>query len=119
MRFLAWNMPFHAEHHAWPSIPFHALPRTNALIRDRLRTTAPGYRECAGRNLADDAGGEGAIGTRSFAFYNVITGQSRRLEPAIQLWQPHVRRNSGSPGSTLRLAGGDVKERSAARGESA
>ena len=27
VRFLAWNMPFHAEHHAWPSIPFHALPR--------------------------------------------------------------------------------------------
>ena len=33
VRFLAWNMPFHAEHHAWPSIPFHALPQTNALVR--------------------------------------------------------------------------------------
>ncbi len=44
VRFLAWNMPFHAEHHAWPSIPFHALPRANLLVRDRLRTTAPGYR---------------------------------------------------------------------------
>jgi fatty acid desaturase len=44
VRFLAWNMPFHAEHHAWPSIPFHALPRTNAIIRDKLRKTAPGYR---------------------------------------------------------------------------
>jgi len=43
VRFLAWNMPFHAEHHAWPSIPFHALPQTNALVRDRLRVTAPGY----------------------------------------------------------------------------
>ena len=43
MRFLAWNMPFHAEHHAWPSVPFHALPRANALIAARLRTTAPGY----------------------------------------------------------------------------
>jgi fatty acid desaturase len=43
MRFLAWNMPFHAEHHAWPSIPFHALAQTNVVIRDRLRTTAPGY----------------------------------------------------------------------------
>ena len=43
IRFLAWNMPFHAEHHAWPSIPFHALPQANALIRDRLRTIAPGY----------------------------------------------------------------------------
>jgi fatty acid desaturase len=44
VRFLAWNMPFHAEHHAWPSIPFHALPQANALIRGKLRTTAPGYR---------------------------------------------------------------------------
>jgi fatty acid desaturase len=48
MRFLAWNMPFHAEHHAWPSIPFHALPQANALIRHRLRTTAPGYRAALG-----------------------------------------------------------------------
>lgn len=44
VRLLAWNMPFHAEHHAWPSVPFHALPQANALIAQRLRTTAPGYR---------------------------------------------------------------------------
>jgi fatty acid desaturase len=44
VRFLAWNMPFPAEHPAWPSIPFHALPRANALIRSKLRTTASGYR---------------------------------------------------------------------------
>jgi fatty acid desaturase len=43
VRFLAWNMPFHAEHHAWPSIPFHALPATNELIGGKLRKTAPGY----------------------------------------------------------------------------
>jgi fatty acid desaturase len=48
VRFLAWNMPYHAEHHAWPSIPFHALPRANALIRGRLRKTAPGYRAALG-----------------------------------------------------------------------
>ena len=48
VRFLAWNMPFHAEHHAWPSIPFHALPQANTLIRDKLRTTAPGYRVALG-----------------------------------------------------------------------
>ena len=23
---LAWNMPFHREHHLFPNIPFHALP---------------------------------------------------------------------------------------------
>ena len=26
VRFLAWNMPFHAEHHVNPAVPFHALP---------------------------------------------------------------------------------------------
>ena len=26
LRLLAWNMPYHAEHHASPSVPFHALP---------------------------------------------------------------------------------------------
>jgi fatty acid desaturase len=48
VRFLAWNMPFHAEHHAWPSIPFHALPQTNALVRDKVRKTAPSYRAALG-----------------------------------------------------------------------
>ncbi len=43
MRFLMWNMPFHAEHHAYPSVPFHALPELHALARDELRHTAPGY----------------------------------------------------------------------------
>jgi fatty acid desaturase len=43
MRFLAWNMPFHAEHHANPAVPFHALPAANALLRLRLSTTSPGY----------------------------------------------------------------------------
>jgi fatty acid desaturase len=43
VRFLAWDMPYHAEHHAWPSIPFHALAQANALVSGKLRTTAPRY----------------------------------------------------------------------------
>ncbi len=43
VRALAWNMPYHAEHHLAPQVPFHALPVLHALIRDRLRTTATGY----------------------------------------------------------------------------
>jgi len=31
-RKLAWNMPYHAEHHAWPSVPFHMLPTVHNLI---------------------------------------------------------------------------------------
>ncbi|HEV8036490.1 fatty acid desaturase [Yoonia sp.] len=27
VRFFYWNMPYHAEHHLYPSVPFHALPR--------------------------------------------------------------------------------------------
>lgn len=27
VRALAWNMPYHVEHHACPGVPFHALPR--------------------------------------------------------------------------------------------
>lgn len=43
VRRLAWNMPYHAEHHAYPAVPFHALPRFHALVRDHLRTTERGY----------------------------------------------------------------------------
>lgn len=31
-RKLAWNMPYHAEHHAWPSVPFHFLPFVHKLL---------------------------------------------------------------------------------------
>lgn len=44
LRFLAWNMPFHAEHHAYPAVPFHALPRAHLLLRDRIAVQAPSYR---------------------------------------------------------------------------
>lgn len=31
-RRLAWNMPYHMEHHAWPSIPFHKLGDAHVLL---------------------------------------------------------------------------------------
>jgi fatty acid desaturase len=40
---LAWRMPYHAEHHCCPSVPFHALGKLNALIGSRTRVTARGY----------------------------------------------------------------------------
>jgi fatty acid desaturase len=43
VRFFAWNMPFHAEHHAFPAVPFHALPRMHGLLRDDLGVVAHGY----------------------------------------------------------------------------
>lgn len=41
--FFAWNMPFHAEHHAYPSVPFHALPALRALVEQRLKHRTKGY----------------------------------------------------------------------------
>lgn len=43
LRRLAWNMPFHAEHHAYPSIPFHALPRAHERLRPELEVIGDGY----------------------------------------------------------------------------
>ena len=43
LRWLAWNMPYHAEHHAFPGIPFHALPAAHAAIRHLKGTRSPGY----------------------------------------------------------------------------
>jgi fatty acid desaturase len=43
VRFFAWNMPFHAEHHSYPAVPFHALPRLNALLAAHIVHTEPGY----------------------------------------------------------------------------
>lgn len=43
VRFLAWNMPYHVEHHAYPAVPFHALPQLNALIGGQAKVVAPGY----------------------------------------------------------------------------
>ncbi len=43
VRLLMWNMPFHAEHHLYPSIPFHRLPDAHAAIRDKLCFLQHGY----------------------------------------------------------------------------
>ena len=44
VRFIAWNMPYHVEHHAYPAVPFHRLPAFHAVLRDHLSVTADGYR---------------------------------------------------------------------------
>ena len=43
VRWLAWNMPYHAEHHAYPAVPFHKLPAFHDLTREHLRETEQGY----------------------------------------------------------------------------
>ncbi len=43
VRKLAWNMPYHAEHHAYPGVPFYRLPEFHALIEAHLKETEAGY----------------------------------------------------------------------------
>ena len=43
VRLLMWDMPYHAEHHLFPSIPFHRLKDAHVLLRDRLGYLQPGY----------------------------------------------------------------------------
>jgi len=43
VRFLAWNMPFHAEHHAFPSVPFHRLGEFHLRAAPHLGVTENGY----------------------------------------------------------------------------
>ncbi|QIE54820.1 fatty acid desaturase [Pikeienuella piscinae] len=43
VRLLAWNMPYHAEHHSLPAAPFHRLPDLHARMAAHLRETERGY----------------------------------------------------------------------------
>jgi fatty acid desaturase len=48
-RFIYWNMNYHVEHHMFPMVPYHALPRLHETIRHDLpaptRSIAEGYAE--------------------------------------------------------------------------
>ena len=43
VRWLMWNMPFHAEHHLYPSLPFHALPAAHLELEPHLQHLDQGY----------------------------------------------------------------------------
>jgi fatty acid desaturase len=49
LRFIYWNMNFHVEHHMFPMVPYHALPRLHAeLLHDMpapYTSTIAAYRE--------------------------------------------------------------------------
>jgi fatty acid desaturase len=48
-RFIYWNMNYHVEHHMFPMVPYHALPKLHARIRHDLpapnKSIAEGFRE--------------------------------------------------------------------------
>jgi MocE subfamily Rieske [2Fe-2S] domain protein len=48
-RYLYWNMNYHVEHHMSPLVPYHALPRLHALVKEDMPVPYDGilaaYRE--------------------------------------------------------------------------
>jgi fatty acid desaturase len=75
-------MPYHAEHHAHPALPFHSLPAAHRLLAARIAVQASGYlavqREIlhglAARRLAKDRGSR----ARPQAIQSGAIGSDRR-----------------------------------------
>jgi Na+-transporting NADH:ubiquinone oxidoreductase subunit F len=40
-RYLYWNMNYHVEHHMFPLVPYHALPRLHAVVKSDCPTPYP------------------------------------------------------------------------------
>ena len=43
VRWWMWNMPYHAEHHAHPGVPFHAVPSLHDHYAEELPNVSRGY----------------------------------------------------------------------------
>lgn len=43
VKFFMWNMPYHAEHHAYPGIPFHALPALHRALGAEVKVQGSLY----------------------------------------------------------------------------
>jgi len=41
-RYLYWNMNYHIEHHMFPLVPYHALPKLHQLVKEDMPAPYPG-----------------------------------------------------------------------------
>ena len=51
VRFIAWNMPYHTEHHVYPMVPFHKLPELHEIIQNDLIHKEANYTVFTGRYI--------------------------------------------------------------------
>lgn len=49
IRFFMWNLPYHSEHHAYPSIPFYSLPELHHALQENLVNVDSSYCSLHGR----------------------------------------------------------------------
>jgi len=45
-RFIYWNMNYHVEHHMFPMVPYHALPKLHEMIKHDLPAPSPSMWAC-------------------------------------------------------------------------
>ncbi|MEM7733588.1 MAG: fatty acid desaturase [Pseudomonadota bacterium] len=43
VRFIAWNMPYHVEHHSLPQVPFYKLPELHGQMKGHHKVMSDGY----------------------------------------------------------------------------
>ncbi|CAK0811352.1 unnamed protein product [Prorocentrum cordatum] len=67
-RKLAWQMPWHVEHHAWPNVPFHKLEMVHGMVKSACQ--AQGLR--AAPTGCDPDGGVGYIGIQKQMFQRML-----------------------------------------------
>lgn len=59
VRFIAWNMPYHVEHHAYPAVPFHKLAELHQHTRPHIVCLEHGYASFNWRYLTDASARQG------------------------------------------------------------
>lgn len=64
LRWLCWNMNRHTAHHAYPALPFHALPAADALLMSKIAVRGAGYRAVNAEIVARLADKRGPARTR-------------------------------------------------------
>ncbi len=53
VRFIAWNMPYHTEHHTYPTVPFHKLPDLHKIMQNELIHKEIGYTAFTGKYITE------------------------------------------------------------------
>ena len=84
-RFLYWNMNYHTEHHMFPMVPYHQLPRLHAVVKDdcpepyraSLPPIARSFPRCSGR--CENRAGTCAA---SYRLPRVPSARARRPPPS-------------------------------------
>jgi Na+-transporting NADH:ubiquinone oxidoreductase subunit F len=82
-RYLYWNMGWHIEHHMFPTVPYHALPRLFEAVRADLPAPYPGL---------------------VAAWREIIPALRRQMKDPGYFVKREVPCSSAAPGGSLRIA---------------